>query len=385
MSDDKVASRWGDASFTHTLAETSWMASTAVLMHLNERATGDPARDWLSSWAHRWFVGDRLRVLVLGSGEGWLERAIASWPFVDRIDAVDVAPEAIERARAQAPAKASYAVVDLNRDTLHENAYDVVVAHMILHHVENLEHAFTQIERAMKRDATFIVNEYVGPKRFQFSDDVLAKINALFRCLPKRLRGGMEAKERPPLQLMIDLDPSEAVRSDELLPMIEERFELLERKNMGGTLLQHLLYEIAPHFRFDDPKKRAMIELMCEYEGRLVDRRTLPSDFVICAARKHGSHVTGTNRPLPPRPEAALYVDHDPLWRSRVKSDLPARIQRILLASRQEHRANLFSENPVAAFFARIRGGPPIESLFDRADEDDRALLALADAIHSAR
>jgi SAM-dependent methyltransferase len=391
MSGDRVADRWGDASFTHTLAGVSWMASTAVLMHLNERATGDPARDWLSSWAHRWFPGNRLRILVLGCGEGWLERAIASWPFVERIDAVDLSSEAIERAKAQAPPKVTYGVCDLNRDKLEENAYDVVVAHMILHHVENLEHALAQIERAMKRDATLIVNEYAGPKRFQFSDDVLSRINALMAWLPARLRNGVLKRERPPLQLMIDLDPSEAVRSDELLPMIGERFEILERRDMGGTLLQHLLYEIVQNFRFDAPKERAMIELLCTYEAMLIDRGTIPCDFVICAARKRGSRVTKTNRPLPPRPQAALDIDHDPLWRTgalacpdrqECLSSTNLRVARILGASRQSHRANLFSENPIAALFARLRRA---DLRFDPADEDDRALLALADAIHSAR
>ncbi len=57
---------WNSAEFTHNLRQVNWMAPVAVLMHLNERAAGDPARDWLSSWAHRWFAGDRLRVLVLG-------------------------------------------------------------------------------------------------------------------------------------------------------------------------------------------------------------------------------------------------------------------------------------------------------------------------------
>jgi SAM-dependent methyltransferase len=379
MSDNKVADRWGDSNFTHTLASTSWMASTAVLMHLNERATGDPARDWLSSWAHRWFVGEHLRVLVLGCGEGWLERAISSRPFVAHIEAVDLAGEAIERARAQAPRNVTYTIADLNRDSLERDAYDVVVAHMILHHVENLEHALAEIERAMKRDATFIVNEYVGPKRFQFSDDVLTKVNLLLRCLPARLRGSYEMKERPPLQLMIDLDPSEAVRSDEVLPLIEERFDVLERKNVGGTLLQHLLYDIVQNFRFDAPKERAMIELMCEYEAMLVDRRELSSDFVICAARKRGTGVTRASRPLPPRPEAAMDVDHDPLWRATIKSDLPLRVKRILVESRKLRRANLFSENPIAGALARFRP----EARFDPADEDDRALLALAHAIHS--
>lgn len=369
---DKVASRWNDANFTHTLSETSWMASLAILLHLNERATGHPAYDWLSSWSHRWFAGDQLRVLVLGCGEGWLERAVAKWPFVARIDAVDLAGAAIERARAQAPPNVHYAIADLNRDSLERDAYDVVVAHMILHHVENLEHILGEIELAMKRDATFIVNEYVGPKRFQFSDDVLDHINRLAACV------GAERKERPPLQLMIDLDPSEAVRSDELMPLVEERFEVLERRNIGGTILQHLLFGIAQDFPFDHPKKRAMVELMCCYEATLVDRGAIPSDFLICAARRRGSHVMKVNRPLPPRPEARD-IDPDPLWRANVKLDVPPRVKRILLESRKPRRASLFAESSIAALLSRFRR----EARFDPDDADDRALLALAHAIHS--
>ena len=59
----KVEERWGSASFTHTLAEIGWMASLPVLLYLNERATGDAARDWLSAWARRYFVGTDLTVV----------------------------------------------------------------------------------------------------------------------------------------------------------------------------------------------------------------------------------------------------------------------------------------------------------------------------------
>src|SRR5437764_12411733 len=130
---------WNDAKHAESLRQTTWMAHTAVLMYLNERATGDPARDWLSSWAHRWFVGNDLRVLVLGCGEGWLERAIAEWPFVASIDAMDAAADAVARAAANAPAKVRYSVADLNVATLEPDAYDGVVAHSVLHHVENHE------------------------------------------------------------------------------------------------------------------------------------------------------------------------------------------------------------------------------------------------------
>lgn len=191
---------WNDGDYAQRLAHANWMANTAVLMHLNERATGDPARDWLSSWAHRWFVGDALRVLVLGCGEGWLERAVAQWPFVARIDAVDFAEHAIARARDAAKdiPKIHYGVLDLNRDELPPDTYDVVVAHSVLHHVEHLEHAYPQLERTMKRDATLIVNEYVGPNRFQFSDDVLSIMNALLQCIAPG-----EVRTRPRVDRMV--------------------------------------------------------------------------------------------------------------------------------------------------------------------------------------
>src|SRR5207244_394352 len=250
---------WNSAEHTHSLRQMNWMASTAVLMHLNERATGDPARDWLSSWAHRYFVGQDLRVLVLGCGEGWLERAVSEWPFVSRIDALDFAEAAVARARARGGPKIRYSVADLNRDTLEAGAYDVVVAHSILHHVEKLEHAFEQVERAMKPEATFIVNEYIGPNRFQFSDEILAIINDLLRCLPAQLRQGAledrvyEARERPTIDQMIANDPSEAVRASDLMPMIRQRFDVVAVRQLGGTMLMHLLYDIVQKFALEDP------------------------------------------------------------------------------------------------------------------------------------
>ena len=309
---------WDDAQRSSQLAHSTWMANTAVLMHLNERATGDPARDWLSSWAHRWFVGTDLRVLVLGCGEGWLERAVAQWPFVAHIDAVDFAEHAVARAREAARdiPKITYGVVDLNRDELPRETYDVVVAHSVLHHVENLEHAYAQIERTMKPNATLVMNEYAGPSRFQFSDDVLSIMNTLLACF------GYPPKTRPTVEEMIANDPTEAVRSDELLAFTARFFEVMEQKEIGGTLLQHMLYGIAEDFRFDVPRERSILEILCTIDAMLVDLRRVPCDYMILAARKRGSHVTRANRPLPPRAHGAEDVERDPLWSAEARPPL---------------------------------------------------------------
>ncbi len=381
------------------------MASTAVLMHLNERATGDPARDWLSSWAHRYFVGDNLRVLVLGCGEGWLERAVSQWPYVAHIDAVDAAEEAVARARAQETPKVAYDVVDLNRATLGRETYDVVVAHSILHHVENLEHALEQIESAMKPDATLVINEYVGPNRFQFTDSALAIMNELLACLPAPLRRGTvedvtyERKERPSLQLMLATDPTEAVRAQDVVPMVEKRFAVLERKPLGGTILMHLLYDIVQNFRWEDPHERGILELLCTFEGALIDAGAVSSDFMILAARKKGSHLplSAYSRPLPPRSEAAKDVEPDPLgfgrrhserriWAGNALQPWMLRLLRIALASARPHRANLIAESRIRAAVEQVRyrmsGLTPFDWIRSRwaAHDDEPSIAALLDA-----
>jgi SAM-dependent methyltransferase len=303
---------WGDADFTERLAELQWMASGAVLLHLNERATGDPAHDWLSTWAAQFFDGENLRVLVLGCGEGWLERAlVVQRPNIARIDACDFAADAVARARAQAPPKIDYSVKDLNVDTLPPKTYDVIIAHAVLHHIERLEHAFDEIERALKDDGTLIVNEYAGPNRFQYDDTVLALINELLAALPKRFRRSSltgafyESKQRPTVEEMIANDPSEAVRSADLLPMIESRFDIIDRRNIGGAIAQHLLYDIVLNFPFDDSVARSAIEMICAFDGIATDKKIVPCDFVICSAGLRLAGPAASRAAAPRRPEDA--------------------------------------------------------------------------------
>jgi SAM-dependent methyltransferase len=321
----RVADLWGDADRTRLLEKAQWMAAPEVLLHLNRRATGDSSLDWLAGWAVRFFVGHHLRVLVLGCGEGWLERALAPVPFIERIDAFDVAGGAVERARETAEkqglAKIHYGVLDLNVDPLAENAYDIVIAHSILHHVENLEHAFAQIERSLKADGTLIVNEYVGPKRFQISDQQLRAMNRVLVALPPELRRGAieqrtyEAKERPTVEHMLQTDPSEAVRADELPAFLERHFEILDWRDLGGTLLQHLLYDIVQNFDFSDPRRRSTLELICLIESALVDGRALPSDYAIVAGRRKSARLPLTRYRRQPlrRPAGRSLIETDPL------------------------------------------------------------------------
>ena len=91
---------------------------------------------------------------------------------------------------------------------------------------------------------------------------------------------------RPDEEEVYEVDPSESVRSDEIMGLIEERFEIVYRADFGGTLLQFVLSDIAGNFDPADPKDVAMIDLVCLYEKTLIDEGVLPSDFVYLVAKR---------------------------------------------------------------------------------------------------
>jgi hypothetical protein len=80
-------------------------------------------------------------------------------------------------------------------------------------------------------------------------------------------------------------DPSEAVRSAEILPLLEERFEIVARWDLGGTLLNPLLEGIAPRFDPEDEGHCALLRMLCACESAMLAHGLLSSDFVVLVAR----------------------------------------------------------------------------------------------------
>jgi len=136
-----------------------------------------------------------------------------------------------------------------------------------------------------------VVNEYVGPVRFQFPDERLPLMNRLLHALPETHRRSLRTGDvkdevvRPREQEVQRVDPSESIRSDEIVGLIEERFEIVYRADFGGTLLQFVLADIVGNFDPADPDDVAMIDLVCLYEQTLIDEGVLPSDFTYVVAK----------------------------------------------------------------------------------------------------
>jgi len=96
---------------------------------------------------------------------------------------------------------------------------------------------------------------------------------------------------RPTLAEMEAADPSEAARSEDILEMLEAHFDILARRDFGGTLLQMLLQDIVQNFDPNKDEDRILLDLLIHFEDALLQEQALPSDHLVIVAksrdRKH--------------------------------------------------------------------------------------------------
>jgi SAM-dependent methyltransferase len=277
----------------------SWDAHPLTLAHINRLVSGDAAEHWLA-FVQRTFVPRGTDFgLSIGCGSGVLERHAVRAGLCQAMDACDVSPGAVaiaeQLARDEGCAdRLRYFVCDLNTARLEGGKYGICFSGAALHHVENLEHALAEIRRALRPEGVLVLLEYVGPNRFQWDEKVQQLMNQLLSIIPAPYRTSLKepgaVKEhvlRPAVDQVVAVDPSEAVRSADILPVLERSFDIVYRADLGGTLLQFLLADIVGNFKADNPHDAALLELLILFEETLVKEGVIPSDFVLVVARPH--------------------------------------------------------------------------------------------------
>ncbi len=288
-----------------------WMAHPMVRARLNRLASGDPARDSYDRLAEILAMhGATLpigRAVSLGCGFGGLERDLAARGIIREIDAYDIAPGAIAEASRLAEAAGlsglRYHVADLETTAFTPGSVDVVFAHSSVHHVERLEALFDKVAAMLRPGGIFHVNEFVGPNRFQWTDTQIAGVNRFLRSLPPRLRQLPSGRPRPvqgraTVAAMIAADPSEAIRSADIIPLLHHHFDILEERGLGGALLHLGLADIAQNFDVDSVEDRALMEAFFAEEDANLQNGSLTSDFaVITAVKRAAPRPPGDARP----------------------------------------------------------------------------------------
>ncbi len=285
--------KWGDhlaVEATHEMH--AWIDHPSIQTHYESRSRIDglPWRRWLA----RELGGPAERSLELGCGSGSLSLQLHRIGSTREVEGMDASPDRVreaEAAREKAGAPGHFRVEDCNRLRLEPNRYDLVVSSHSFHHFLELEHVMTQVLDAMTPHGLFILEEFVGPTQFQWTDQQIELTKALMALIPPRFRtlrrGEVKPYEgRPTVEEVVAASPFESIRSAEIGPLFERYFEVPHRKLLGGTI-QHLLYNgIAHNFTPGDPEAEAILRAVWETEDALVDSGLLTSDFQLLVGRR---------------------------------------------------------------------------------------------------
>ena len=113
------------------------------------------------------------------------------------------------------------------------------------------------VRQTLTTDGILLVVDFFGPSRFQWTDIQIELTQQLLDLLPPEMRKNLrdpnlfEYKHvitRPNMDDLVRADPSEAVRSDEIYTLLKNKFNIIEEKPLGGTLLSLLFDGIAGNF-----------------------------------------------------------------------------------------------------------------------------------------
>ena len=300
---DSVEGFWGRRASVRDAGEGwGWLDHHTVLEDCVFHKLGGTERNWLTIMLRRHGMENGGDWLSLGCGEGGFERWLAGTGVADSVMGVDISTAAVDianrAARDEGLEQVSFRVADLNRDSLDPGAYDVVFTSMSLHHIAELEAAIESIYGALRPGGIFLANEYVGPSRFQFPADQKELAERVIAMLPRELRfhpvASREAGRpvykdrylsRTPEQ-WLEVDPSEAVRSSEIIGLLGARFPRTWTYPYGGSMMHLVLEHIAVNFDPECDRDRAIIRLIDLMESELIASGCLADDFAVLACRR---------------------------------------------------------------------------------------------------
>lgn len=291
-----VSKFWGKHFQEMRKDAANWQNNRLILNHSYHLMTGT-SRHWLPWMLKDYFreIESFDRVLSICCGDGPHELTMLESGKVGFLHAFDISEGALRQARARfAQAGISedryhLEVQDANRFAI-EGSYDLVVSAGAAHHIEALERVFGRVAALIAPDGYFALLEYIGPSRFQWTERQMELVNDILAALPEEY---LSKKRRPPLarpsvKALMKKDPSEAVRSADIIPLLGEHFRTIYRSDYNGTLI-HPLYPFLNHALADRhrPDFDAVLRLILTFEDFAIRTGVLEPDFtfIICQVK----------------------------------------------------------------------------------------------------
>ncbi|MCL2749766.1 MAG: class I SAM-dependent methyltransferase [Coriobacteriia bacterium] len=274
QSSDQAASSiggfWSDHYQRPEEAPTAWWHNERVIRHINksvDKVDSPIVSEGLNQLLIKRLSGRQLKLGVsVGCGLAQKEMRILQLGIVEKFILFELSEEAARIATKKAQElhledRIEFHIGDAFEYDFSNVCVDFVHWNNSLHHMFDVMAAIKWSYDLLEPNGVLYLDEYVGPSRFQYSDEVLQLVNDIRDDLPhKYLRISSESDAYygriPRLDLsffeMEGEDPSEAVDSERILESIKEVFPHAEIIPTGGVVYFLALSGILNNFLEED-------------------------------------------------------------------------------------------------------------------------------------
>ena len=266
-------------SFSHYSFQY-WNDLDEVEHYMNKLCTGDPKVNWMMDTKKRFKQYLPFgKVLVVGCGNGWVERELSDLEIGLHFDAFDISEEYIQIAKKEKEDRPiNYFVADINNmENIENKKYDAVINYAILHHAVEIEYAIKKIANVLKPNGLMFNLEYVGPARNQYTDEHVSIMKEVMSRIPERLQSKYPL--RPPIE-NFRVEPTEAIHSDLVRSTFEKYFDIVYQRDLNGGIAYQILWNNVKGFmdKFDTEAYSAL-KMLLETDNDLTQSKRVPVLF----------------------------------------------------------------------------------------------------------
>lgn len=174
-------------------------------------------------------LGNFKNGLSIGCGSARYEIELLKKDIVKKFTFIDISDESFNKLRKSLPNnlknKVKLIKSDLNFINLKENEYDFIFCANVLHHLINLEYILLELNKSLTGDGIIFVDDYIGENRFQFSDKRIRAINETAKITNNKIGIKYVPMSRTNKNVLINSCPFEAIRSEDIMPLLNKLFE----------------------------------------------------------------------------------------------------------------------------------------------------------------
>ena len=266
-------------NFSH-YSDKYWNDLELVKKYKNKLSTDNENIHWIDDILNRF--SEKLpfeSVLIVGCGNGWLERMLYDKKIGKNFDSFDISEKYIQEAQENKKARPiNYFIDDINNlQNIESQKYDAVFNFAILHHATEIDSAMKKLSESLNSDGLIFNEEYVGPARNQYNDEHLQKMLEVNSDLPEKFRS--KHTLRPPLT-NFRVEPSEAIHSDLVRPIFEKYFDVVFEREMNGGIAYQILWNNIKEFEdSDDSEAKKWLEYLLDKDFEFSKNKITPSLF----------------------------------------------------------------------------------------------------------